>query len=96
MELWDVGSSQLKGIRVTLSNGEQSPCFVAGECMHSTTINFRQDLEARKIEMVVASDSFPQRDSEDVPATLCRGFKIMDVFGKDIAKWSGNEEGEYR
>ena len=57
-------------------------------------------MTAKKIEMIVGTNirfgEGPERDSEDVPACLCRGFKIMDPLGREITKWTGREDGEYR
>ena len=73
----------MNGIRITLTNGEQSPCFMASDCHNVASIGFRQDLTAKKIAMVVGPNT-------------CKAIRITDGYNQELFKWVGQEETAYR
>ena len=70
----------MNGIRLTLTNGEQSPFFMARETNNVASIGLRQDLTAKKIAMIVGPNT-------------CKAIKILDGFNQELFKWIGKEEG---
>ena len=85
MEIWQNGFKDLTGIRITLSNGEQSPYFKAknGSQNNPVTVDLAQDLKAKKISIVAGPNA-------------CNAIRIVDTNGTELCKWVGEEDKAYR
>ena len=73
----------MSGIRITLTNGEQSPCFKASNSQNVVSLGLRQDLTPKKISMVVGPNT-------------CKAIRIVDGFNLEVVKWVGKEDSAYR
>ena len=83
LDVWMTNNGTLCGVRVTLTNGAQSPIFKSQSTDFHTSISIRQDLAPSKIAMVVG------------PYT-CKAIRISDHLNLDLAKWVGIEDTPYK
>ena len=84
IEVWKNKFNHLSGIRLTLSNGQQSPCFKSGpEQLGPTVVEVDQNCSQSTIKMLVSHH--------------VKGFEVLGADGGEVCAWRGGErEGSER
>ena len=70
-------SKYMTGIRVTLSNGEQSPYFKGTQ------------RQTGPVTLSIDQKETPHQITMETSPWACTGFTVQDKQGKDLCKWIG-------